>query len=131
MRVQMTRLGLMAALLGIAGCQRSKTHEPTAQDIDAAKQDAAKELDRARREASKDIKNATKIAGPNSREVTLAKATASYDVAMVKADGEHKIATEKCLTLQAPMVQPCKDQADAAYEAAKEAAKKNRLAREQ
>jgi len=44
------------------------------------------------------------------------KRPAAYDIAMVKAEGDHTVATEKCQTLQASMMQACKDQADAAYD---------------
>ena len=131
MRLRMTHLVLFSAVIFLAGCHPAGPPKPTAQDIEVAKQDAARELAQARIEASKDIKSAVKVAGSSSKEVSMAKATASYDIAMAKADGEHKIATEQCLTLQAPMVQPCKDKADAEYESAKAAAKKLRLTRDQ
>jgi len=50
---------------------------------------------------------------------------------MIKAEGDHQVATEKCQTLQASMMQACKDQADAEYETAKTTAKATRTARQQ
>jgi hypothetical protein len=126
-----TILGTVAALALIAGCHQDKAPHATAQDIEAAKQEAQHAVAEARVEASKDIKSAAKVTNPNSRDVLEAKATGSYDVAMVKADGDHNIATEKCLTLQPEMQQACKTQADADYETAKATAKATRLARRQ
>jgi hypothetical protein len=114
----------------LAGCH-AKTPQATAQDVEAAKQDAQRDIEQARAEASKDVKSAAKIGGSSSRDMALAKATAAYDVAMVKADGDHKVATEKCQTLEASMMQACKDQADADFETAKATAKATRMARQQ
>jgi len=130
MRLQTITLAGMATLALIAGCHPDKTPHATAQDIEAAKQEAQREVEQARKEASKDIKSAEKVSG-SGRGVAQAKAEGAYDIAMVKADGDHKVATEKCLTLQAPMQQPCKEQADADFETAKAAAKATRVARQQ
>ncbi|MGA2190150.1 MAG: hypothetical protein ABSH33_16625 [Steroidobacteraceae bacterium] len=130
MRLPSTILALFAAPVLLAGCHPGKTPQPTAQDITAVQQEAARELAQARAEASKGLKSAAKVAGPNSREADRAKVIAAYDIAMVKAEGAHKIATEKCLTLAPPVIQACKDQADADFETAKSAAKVTRVARE-
>jgi hypothetical protein len=129
LKLQKIGVAGIAALALIAGCHSGKTHPPTAQDIEAAKQDAEREVEQARAEAAKDIKSAAKISG-SSKGVAQAKAEGAYDIAMVKADGDHKVATEKCLTLQASMQQACKDQADADFETAKATAKASRLARQ-
>jgi len=121
----------MAALTVLAACHSHKTPQATAQDVEAAKQDAQRAVEQARIEATKDVKSALKTGGGNPRDVALAKATAAYDVAMIKAEGDHQVATEKCQTLQASMMQACKDQADADYETAKAAAKATRTARQQ
>ena len=121
----------MAAIVVIAGCHSHKTPQATAQDVEAAKQEAQHAVEQARIEATKDVKSALKTGGGNPRDVALAKATAAYDVAMIKAEGDHTVATEKCQTLQASMMQACKDQADAAYETAKATAKATRTARQQ
>lgn len=121
----------MAAIVVIAGCHSHKTPQATAQDVEAAKQEAQHAVEQARIEATKDVKSALKTGGGNPRDVALAKATAAYDVAMIKAEGDHTVAREKCQTLQASMMQACKDQADAEYETAKAAAKATRTARQQ
>jgi hypothetical protein len=121
----------MAALTVIAACHSNKTPQATAQDVEAAKQEAQRAVDEARIEAKKDVKSAVKTGGGNPRDVAQAKATAAYDIAMIKAEGDHTVATEKCQTLQPPMMQPCKDQADAEYETAKSTAKATRTARQQ
>ncbi|HWJ36122.1 MAG TPA: hypothetical protein VNR70_12690 [Steroidobacteraceae bacterium] len=129
MEFQKIALAGVAALALIAGCHSGKTPQRTAQDVEAAQQEAQREVERARAEASKDLKSAAKV-GSSPRGVAQAKAEGAYDIAMVKADGEHNVATEKCLTLQAPLQQACKDGADAEYETAKAAAKATRVARQ-
>lgn len=128
-RQTMSAAGIVVLAL-MAGCNSKKTHPPTAQDIEVAKQEAQREVDQARAEASKDIKSAQKVSG-SSKSIALAKAQGAYDIAMVKADGDHKVATEKCLTVVAAQQQACRQQADADYESAKAAAKATRVAREQ
>jgi hypothetical protein len=130
MKLHKISMAGLVALALIAGCHSHKTQPPTAQDIEAAKQDVQREVEQARAEAAKDIKSAEKISG-SSKGVAQAKAEGAYDIAMVKADGDHKIATEKCLTLQASLQQACRDQADAEFESAKTAAKAMRVARRQ
>src|SRR5882757_774529 len=130
MRLQKITLAGTAALALLAGCHPHKTPQTTAQDVEAAKQEAQREVEQARKEASKGIKSATKVSG-SSRDVAQAKAEGAYDIAMVKADGDHEVATEKCLTLQATLQQACKDQSDAEYETAKATAKATRVARQQ
>jgi hypothetical protein len=46
---------------------------------------------------------------------------------MANADGDHKVAIEKCLLLAPDAQQPCKDQADAQYQAAAASAKAARV----
>lgn len=121
----------MAALSLLAACHSHKPPPTTAQDVEAASQEAQHAVEQARAEATKDVKSAIKTGGGNPREVALAKATAAYDIAMIKAEGDHNVATEKCQTLQPSMLQACKDQADAAYETAKATAKATRMARQQ
>jgi hypothetical protein len=130
MHLRKMSVGGLLGLALIAGCHSKNTHPPTAQDIEAAKQDAQREIAQARAEASKDIKSAEKVSG-SGKSVARAKAEGAYDIAMVKADGDHTVATEKCLTLEVSLQQACKQQADADYESAKAAAKATRVAREQ
>jgi hypothetical protein len=119
------------ALAMVAGCEKSRPPQASAQDIEAAKQEAQREVAEAKAEASKDVKSAAKVSGSDSRVVTEAKVTGTYDVAMAKADGDRKIATEQCLTLPADQQKACKDKADADYETTAAAAKATRLARRQ
>ena len=128
---KMTNWAGMAALTVLAACHSHKTPQVTAQDVEVAKQEAQHAVEQARIEASKDVKSAIKTGGGNPRDVALAKATAAYDVAMIKAEGDHTVATEKCQTLPASMMQACRDQADAQYETAKATAKATRTARMQ
>ncbi|MDB6084889.1 MAG: hypothetical protein JWN43_2770 [Gammaproteobacteria bacterium] len=120
-----------AALVLMAGCHPSKSPHATAQDVEAAQQEARSEVEKARAEASKDLKSAAKTTGSSTKGVAQAKAEGAYDIAMAKADGDHNVATKRCLTLEAAMQQACRDEADADYETAKATAKAARVARQQ
>jgi hypothetical protein len=125
-----TLLLLGATALSLLGGCAKHDAQVTAQDVEAARQEANKEIAQARAEASKDVKSALKEHGDHT-DVARAKATADFDVAMAKAEGDHKVALEQCLTLQPAARQPCNDKADGDYEAAKTQAKGMRLARVQ
>ena len=117
---------LCSVLLG--GCHRAAT-PVTEEDVAKVQADAQKEVDQARIEARKDVKNALKQDGADSRNATVARVTGSFDVAMANADGDHKIAIVKCLMLAPDAQQPCKDQADAQYQAAAASAKAARVSK--
>ncbi len=128
--MRLPTLHLTIAVLLLAGCHQAKSPQASAQDIEAARQDAQHEIDEARKEASKDVKSAAKTMGSDSKGVLEAKVTGKYDVAMAQADGAHKVALEKCTTLSADLQKSCKDQADADYDTAAAAAKATRLAKQ-
>jgi hypothetical protein len=111
------------------GCERSKP-PASASDVALAEAQAQKEVSDARVEATKDVKSAVKVAGSESHAVAVAKATGSFDIAMAKADGEHQVALKKCLLLAASTQQPCKDEADTAYQLAATTAKANRASQQ-
>lgn len=132
MRVQVFRrlTGVSAAILVCAisaGCQKAKP-VATAADIAVAQADAQKEIQEAHVEAKKDVKNAAKLAGSDSKDVALARVTGAFDIAMANADGAHKVALEQCMTLPPAQQPPCKDRADADYQAAAANAKAERVA---
>jgi hypothetical protein len=111
-----------------AGCHHAAA-PVTEEDVAKVQADAQKEVDQARLEARKDLKNALKQDGADSRNATVARVTGSFDVAMANADGDHKVAIEKCLLLAPDAQQPCKDQADAQYQAAAASAKAARASK--
>jgi hypothetical protein len=74
------------------------------------------------------VKNAAKLAGTDSKDMALARVTGKFDIAMANADGAHKVALEQCLSLSPLEQQPCKDRADADYQAAAASAKAERVA---
>jgi hypothetical protein len=118
----------MMLCAAFVGCQKAKP-VATAADIAAAQADAQKEVEQAHAEANKDVRNAAKLAGSDSRDVALAQVTGSFDIAMAHADGAHTVAVERCLTQPPPEQQPCKDRADADYQAAAAGAKAERVAK--
>ena len=114
--------GLLLCSGLLTGCHQ--TAAPTTEEqVAKAQADAQREIEQARSEARKDVKNAMKQAGPGSRNASMARVTGSFDVAMANADGTHKVAIEKCLLLEPAAQQPCRDQADAQYQAAAASAK--------
>jgi hypothetical protein len=118
-------MALLAATL--CGCHK-KVVQPTEADVAAAQEDARKELEQARVEARKDVKSAVKVGGGDAANVAAARVTGSFDIAMAQADGEHKVAIMKCMLLDPASQQPCKDQADAQFQAAASQAKAMRVA---
>lgn len=61
---------------------------------------------------------------PEVREdIAAAKTEAATDVAIAKAEGEHKVELARCEALTGNERQTCKEQADAALDAAKDAAR--------
>jgi hypothetical protein len=94
--IKMTLIaGAAIALLG--ACQQAESPAEVRDDVADAQQDAREEN-------------------------TQVQTDAYEDTAMTKAEGEHKIAIERCEALAGDEQQLCKDQADAALEAAKQAA---------
>jgi hypothetical protein len=118
-------MALLATTL--CGCHK-KVVQPTEADVAAAQEDARKELEQARVEARKDVKSAVKVSGGDAANVAAARVTGSFDIAMAQADGEHKVAIMKCMLLDPASQQPCKDQADAHFQAAASQAKAMRVA---
>jgi hypothetical protein len=114
---------LAALLILLAACHPAKTPIARQADVDAAQEDARKELDQAHVEARKDVKSAVKVSGGEPKNVAVARVTGTFDIAMAQADGDHKVAIAKCMTLEPASQQPCKDQADAAFQAATTQAK--------
>jgi hypothetical protein len=123
--MRLPRISILGfAILGLLmGCHQ-KHPQASPGDVEAAQEEARHEVEQARTEARKDIRSAAKI---DARNVVAARVTGSYDIAMAQADGEHKVAIEQCLTLPLSAQQSCKDQADAAYEAAAATAKAARV----
>src|ERR1700728_30124 len=120
--------GIMFCSGLFAGCHHAAA-PVTEEDVAKAQADAQKEVDDARIEARKDVKNALKQDGADSKNVTVARVTGSFDVAMANAAGAHKVAIEKCLLLAPNAQQPCKDQADAQFQAAAASAKAARVSK--
>lgn len=92
-----TTLIAAAAIALLAACQQAESPAEVQEDVQDAKQEAA-------------VDN------------TQVQTDAYEDTAMTRAEGEHKIAIERCEALAGDEQQLCKDQADAALEAAKQAA---------
>ena len=97
MRDIKTTLIAALAIAVLAACQQAESPAEVREDVQDAKQEA-------------------------QQENTQVQADAYEDTAMTKAEGEHKIAIERCEALAGDEQQLCKDQADAALEAAKQAA---------
>jgi hypothetical protein len=122
---------LAMLLTVVAACHQAKAPVSTQADVTAAQDEARKELDQARIEARKDVKSAVKVSGGEPKNVALARATGTFDIAMAQAEGDHKVAIAKCMRLDPASQQPCKDQADAAFQAATTQAKAMRGSRGQ
>jgi hypothetical protein len=112
----------------LCGCHRNQAKIATQADVAAAQDEARKEVAQAHVEARKDVKNAVKETGGEATNVAAARVIGAFDIAMAQADGDHKIAIMKCMTLDVASQQPCKQQADAQFQAATAQAKAARVA---
>jgi hypothetical protein len=119
---------LLATLGLCGGCHQAKSPVATPADVAAAQAEAQLEVDQAKVEARKDVKSAAKVSG---KDVAQARVTGAFDIAMAHADGDRKVAMEQCLTLQPSAQQPCKDHAEADYQAAAASAKAIRVSQQQ
>src|ERR1700735_1148214 len=120
----------IAVAATLCGCHQTKVPVATQSDVAAAQEEARKEVQQARVEARKDVKSAVKVTGEtggDAKNVAVARVTGSFDIAMAQAEGDHKVAIVKCMTLDLAAQQPCKDQADAQFQAATAQAKAMRL----
>lgn len=114
-------------MLGILdGCHKKASPVATPADVAVAQQQAQHEVEQAKIEAKKDIQSEAKIMGADSKDVARARVTGAFDIAMTRADGDHKVAIQKCMTLEPPAQQSCKDTADVDYQSAMAKAKANR-----
>ena len=131
-RIRLAPAVATLVLLGICGgCRQKPPPVATPADVASAQQEAQREVDQAKVEAKKDVKSATKIMGADSKEVARARITGAFDIAMARADGDHKVAIEKCMTLEPPAQQPCKDKAEIDYQSTVAKAKADRLSQQQ
>ncbi|HMM66560.1 MAG TPA: hypothetical protein PKC03_06430 [Dokdonella sp.] len=103
--------------------------------LDAARSEARADVAQADTEANEKINSATgealdaaKEARSDVAEVEAdtinTQAKADYDLAVAKADAELKVALERCDTMDSGKAGPCKDQANAAHDIAKQNAKR-------
>lgn len=105
--------------------------------LDAARAEAHADVAAADAKANEAINDATAKAMDEARsagrdvakveaDTIEAQAKASHDLAIAKAEADLKVAKEHCDALPSGQSGPCKDQADAAFEAAKAQARRVR-----
>ncbi len=94
--------GAFAASLG--ACNKAEDPAETQADVAEAQSEATQDVAEAQADMNQDAME--------GQEQT----------ALAKAEGDHKVAVEQCEALPADQQKPCKDEADAVYEAAKSAA---------
>ena len=94
--------GAFAASLG--ACNKAEDPAETRSDVAEAQSDAAQDVAEAQTDLNQDVMQGQE------------------ETALARAEGEHKVAIEQCEALPAEQQSACKDEADAAYEAAKSAA---------
>jgi hypothetical protein len=120
---------LMALTIALsAGCNRAKSPDAVAHDVDVARQKAAAEVAHRENQAQKDLTSeANKV---DDRVVSFNNEAAkdAYTIAVAKADGNRRVALAKCDALDGDAQKTCKDQAEANYDAARADAKAQALA---
>jgi hypothetical protein len=100
----LTMLMAGAFALSLGAC--NKAEDPAETQADVAEEQA---------EASQDVAEAQTDMSQDTME-------GQEETALAKAEGDHEVAIERCEALPAEQQQACKDEADAAFEAAKAAA---------
>jgi hypothetical protein len=94
--------GAFATTLG--ACNRAEDPAETRADVAEAQSEATQDVAEAQADMNQDVMQGQE------------------ETALARAEGEHKVAIEQCEALPAEQQTACKDEADAAYEAAKAAA---------
>lgn len=115
----------IALLAFSAGCHKKLPPTPVA-DVAGAQLEAQQAVAKAKLEAKNGVKSAVKNMGPDSKDAARARISGAFDIAMTRADGDRSVANEKCLTLEQPAQQACKDKVEADYQAAVSQAKAKR-----
>jgi hypothetical protein len=100
----LTMLMAGAFAVSLGACNKAEDPAETQADVAEAQSEATEDVAEAQTDMSQDTME--------NQE----------DTALAKAEGDHKVATERCEALPAEQQQACKDEADAALEAAKAAA---------
>jgi hypothetical protein len=118
-------LGIFAAatFFALAGCNKAESPSEVQHDVAEAQQDANKNLTDEQVKQSEHVAEANQDAAQAEHEAGKEKAGSAYDVAVTRAEGQHKVAVEKCESLSGDPQKVCKEQADAALDAAKADAK--------
>ena len=122
---------VLLAFLCVAGCNRGKSPDQVAQDVQKAQQKADTETTRAQDSAQKDLNSAAEKVGDKLLALNNDAATDAYKIAVAKADGDLRIALAQCGSLAGGAQKSCKDQADADYQAAKANAKSAEVSRKE
>ncbi len=100
--VTMLIAGTFAASLG--ACDKAEAPAETQADVAEAQAEATENVAEAQADMNEDVREGEE------------------ETALAQAHGTHKVAIEKCDALPASQQKPCKDLADADYDAAKAAA---------
>jgi hypothetical protein len=106
------------AALALAGCYTAVSPSEVSQDVRDARQDAAQDVNVARRDAAEQRAEANREVADQRAESASVAAGGAYDVAVATAKGNHQIAIQRCEALAGEPQETCKEQADAALEAA-------------
>src|ERR1700723_2717089 len=110
-------------VLGLAGCNQSKSPEDVSKDVAKAEQKANNEVTKSEERAQSALdKSYEKV---NGQEIKFNNDAApqAYNVAVAKADGDRKVALATCESQSGDSQKACKNQAEADYKTARADAK--------
>src|SRR5258708_23458191 len=118
MRTLLTFAIAMAFLMA-AGCDSAKSPDTVEKKVAAAEQKAATEVANSEKAAEKDLNKAADKVDDKLLAFNNAAAQDAYNLVVAKADGDRKIALANCLSVGGDAQKASKDQAEAAFGAAK------------
>jgi len=128
-KIMTPAIALMIAFA--AGCNNAKSPDAVANDVAKAEQKASAELATSENSAAKDMGKAADKVDDKMVDLNNAAAKDAYNIVVAQADGDRKVALAKCAALSGDAQKNCKDQADAAYNAAKAGAKSAQVTEKQ
>ena len=110
---------IVAAVLGLSGCNKPKSPEDVSKDIANAEQKANTEVTRSEQTAKSALDKSYDKVSEQEIQFSNDAAHETYNVAVAKADGNRKVALATCESQSGDAQKMCKDQAEADYKAAR------------
>ena len=123
MRTSVIWAAAVAAMLGVAGCNKAESPGKVDSDVAKAANTAAENDVKANEDQAKTDASANADVAKDQEKADAKTADAGADTAVTQAEGDNKVALAKCEALSGDAQRNCKDQANARLDEAKAHAK--------